>query len=78
MEIIRHENKCLVKSTRADSFVEAEVMDFDYCKKMTVVIQKTIKVPMVWNGKTYEGRAAGMDFLSDGPQVSKTQTSIRG
>ena len=25
-----------------------------------------------------EGRAAGMDFISDGPTISKTKTSSRG
>ena len=33
---------------------------------------------MKWNGKLYEGRAAGMDFTSKGPAVSRTQTGIRG
>lgn len=78
MEIIRNENKCLVKSTKANNFVEAEIMDFDFQKKMTVVINKSVKVSMVWSGKIYEGRAAGMDFMSDGPKITKTQQSIRG
>lgn len=77
-EIIRNANKCLIKSTKANSFVEAEVMDFDFQKKMTVVINKDVKINMVWNGKIYEGRAAGLDFLSDGPTVTKTQVSLRG
>jgi hypothetical protein len=33
---------------------------------------------MKWNGQKYEGRSAGMDFESDGPTVSKIQTSSRG
>jgi hypothetical protein len=78
MQVLRNENKCLVKSLKANNFVEAEIMDFDYQKKMTVVINKTVKINMVWNGKLYEGRSAGLDFLSDGPKVTKTQTSIRG
>lgn len=77
-EIIRHENKCQIKSTKANNFVEAEIMDFDYQKKMTVVINKSVKINMTWNGKIYEGRGAGLDFLSDGPKITKTQSGIRG
>jgi hypothetical protein len=43
-----------------------------------VVLNKSIKLPMVWNGKVYEGKMAGLDFVSDGPALNKTQTSIRG
>lgn len=26
---------------------------------------------MVWNGKMYEGKMAGIDFISEGPRVTK-------
>lgn len=78
MEIIRNENTCLVKSTRTSTLIEADILDFEYKKRLTVVINKSVKIPMVWNGKIYEGRSAGLDFLSDGPLVTKTQSGIRG
>jgi hypothetical protein len=28
---------------------------------------------MTWNGKMYEGRMAGIDFVSEGPTIIKTK-----
>jgi hypothetical protein len=78
MEIIRHSNTCLIRSTKSSKFVEAEVADFSEKKILNVVLNKSVKINMKWNGKFYKGRGAGMDFQSDGPKVIKTQTSIRG
>ena len=78
MEVIRHDDKCMVKSSRSSSLVEAAILDFNDKSRMTVVINKAIKLTMVWNGKCYEGRYAGLDFESAGPKVTKTTTSIRG
>jgi hypothetical protein len=33
---------------------------------------------MKWNGRIYEGRAAGMDFESNGPTITRTTVSSRG
>jgi hypothetical protein len=49
-------------------------MAFNEGRNLTVVMNKSVKIMMTWNGRMYEGRAAGMDFTSDGPTVSKTQT----
>jgi hypothetical protein len=27
---------------------------------------------MIWNGKLYEGRMAGIDFTTSGPTITKT------
>ena len=53
-------------------------MAFNEGRNLTVVMNKSVKLLMNWNGRTYEGRAAGMDFTSDGPTVSKTKISSRG
>ena len=53
-------------------------MDFKEKEVLNVVLNKSVKMSMKWNGKCYEGRMAGMDFISDGPAVSKTQTGSRG
>jgi hypothetical protein len=57
---------------------EAVVESFEEHVKLNVIVNKAVKISMKWNGQKYEGRSAGMDFESDGPTVSKTQTSIRG
>lgn len=46
----------------------AEVMDFNEGRNLTVVLNKSVKLLMNWNGRLYEGRMAGIDFVSDGPR----------
>jgi hypothetical protein len=53
-------------------------MAFNEGRNLTVVMNKSVKIMMTWNGRLYEGRSAGMDFTSDGPTVSKTKTGTRG
>lgn len=77
-ETIRHSNKCTVVCVSNRNEVEAEVMDFRENKYLNVVINKSVKLPMIWNGRMYEGRAAGMDFETKGPRVVRTQTALRG
>jgi hypothetical protein len=48
-------------------------MAFNEGRNLTVVMNKSVKVMMTWNGRMYEGRSAGMDFTSAGPAISKTQ-----
>gem|GEM_PF-4152767 len=77
-DIIRHGETCQVKNLRNGKLAESVVADFAYQKKLNVVINKEIKLNMVWNGRCYEGRAAGIDFESSGPVVQKSTTGIRG
>jgi hypothetical protein len=77
-EIIRAGTTCQVKQAASGKMLEAAVHEFKDQDRLTVVLNKSIKLPMIWNGKVYEGKMAGLDFVSDGPTVSKTQTSIRG
>jgi hypothetical protein len=76
--VTRHSETCVIKQVPANKTVEAVVHEFVENDKLTVILNKSVKIPMKWNGRIYEGRAAGMDFESTGPSVSKTQTSIRG
>jgi hypothetical protein len=78
MGVIRHSETCIVKQATSGKKVEAVVHEFTEQKHLTVVLNKSVKLPMTWNGKMYEGRMAGIDFVSDGPVVNKTKTSIRG
>jgi hypothetical protein len=45
---------------------------------LNVVVNKAVKINMKWNGQCYEGRSAGMDFESQGPTITRTQTGLRG
>jgi small nuclear ribonucleoprotein (snRNP)-like protein len=72
--IIRHGDTCTIKQVASGREVTGEIMAFNEGRNLTVVMNKSVKVMMTWNGRMYEGRSAGMDFTSNGPQVSKTQT----
>jgi hypothetical protein len=64
--------------TASKRTVDAEIQDFVEHDKLHVVINKSVKLSMKWNGRIYEGRAAGMDFESNGPTITRTTVSSRG
>lgn len=71
--ILRHSDTCKINVVKSTKMTEAVVHDFQDKVSLTVIVNKTVKISMLWNGRCYEGRSAGMDFESDGPTVSKTQ-----
>jgi hypothetical protein len=76
--ITRHSDNCTVVQENTGRQVEAAVMAFHQGRNLTVVMNKSVKLLMVWNGRMYEGRMAGMDFISHGPVINKTSTGLRG
>ena len=50
MEIVRYSDKCLIKQDKTNKEVEAEVFEFREQKNLTVVLNKSVKLPMIWNG----------------------------
>lgn len=64
----RYENTCEIKQANSGKTVVAEIMDFNKGRNLTVVLNKSVKLLMNWNGRQYEGRMAGIDFVSDGPR----------
>ena len=65
---IRYDDHCSVKNVASGKAVEAEILAFNEGRNLTVVLNKSVKVLMNWNGRAYEGRMAGMDFTSAGPK----------
>ncbi len=74
MEIVRYGDKCSIKQANSSKTVEAEVYEFKERERLIVVLNKSVKLPMIWNGKIYEGKMAGMDFVSEGPKITKNTT----
>ena len=72
--ILRHSNTCVVKQATTGREATGEIMAFNEGRNLAVVVNKAVKILMNWNGRVYEGRSAGMDFESDGPTITKTQT----
>jgi hypothetical protein len=73
-----HSDVCDVKNVTSNKVVEAVVQDFKELDTLYVIINKSVKLSMKWNGKLYEGRMAGLDFTSPGPKISVIETSSRG
>jgi hypothetical protein len=78
LQNLHHRDTCTVTQVDNNRSVEAEVQDFRPQDRLVVVVNRAVKLHLKWNGRVYEGRAAGMDFVSDGPRITRTQTSIRG
>jgi hypothetical protein len=74
MEISRHDDTCKVQQAGSSKTVDAEIHEFKEQDRLTVVLNKSVKLPMKWNGKLYEGRMAGLDFVTPGPKITKTST----
>ncbi len=62
---------CIVTQIMSKRTAVAVVQDFEPQIKLHLILNKEIKLSMVWNGTAYEGRGAGMDFISAGPTVNK-------
>lgn len=74
----RHSETCSVLQESTKKSVDAVVQHFLENERLDVILNKSVKLSMKWNGKVYEGKMAGMDFTSAGPTISKTQTGTRG
>lgn len=76
--ITRHSDTCQVKLAKSSKTVEAVVDQFIFEKQLDIILNKSVKLKLKWNGRCYEGNGAGMDVESFGPTVTYTQTSLRG
>jgi len=74
MDIVRYGDKCIVKQVNSSKSVEAEILNFNEARNLTVVLNKSVKINMSWNGRMYEGRMAGIDFITEGPSIQRTRT----
>ena len=65
------EQTCSVRSVPGGKLAQAVIMEFKPSQRLVVVLNKSVKLSMSFNGRNYEGRAAGLDFESDGPKNYK-------
>lgn len=63
-------DKCKLTCTSNGITMEADVLSFAEGKFLSVAIAE-MKISMNFNGKLYEGKAAGMNFTTPGPRVTK-------
>lgn len=65
---------CEVSCIETMKSVNAVVLDFKDKSKLTVVLNKTIKLTLTWNGRVYLGKHAGLEFYSNGPDIKTFST----
>jgi hypothetical protein len=73
-----YSDKCTVTAVASNKTMDADVMAFHPERNLTVAVNRSVKLLMTWNGRCFEGRAAGMDFESAGPAVIYNARSSRG
>jgi hypothetical protein len=78
MEQIRFDKTCEVVQEKNGKSVVAEVVSLKNKEKLVVNINRSINMTMVWNGRVYEGKMAGMDFISNGPEIHVMKDNSRG
>lgn len=71
--MIVYDKKAMLRNTRNDQEVECEVDNIKEGVSLDAFIVNT-KIHMRWNGKTYVGNMAGLEFTTSGP----TQREIKG
>jgi hypothetical protein len=65
-------DRAILTNTRNDQSVEAEVDNVREHDSLNAFVANT-KIHMKWNGKTYVGNMAGMEFTTPGPTQHTTK-----
>lgn len=73
----RYADVCKVTCEDNSKVVEADVLNFQEGKTLTVSLNKSLRLIMPWNGKIYEGKMGGLSFVSQGPMGQRYTESTR-
>ena len=65
-------DRAMLTNTRNEQSVEAEVDNVREHDSLNAFVANT-KIHMKWNGKTYVGNMAGMEFTTPGPTQHTTK-----
>ena len=71
-QVERISETCKITQSNNGKVVEGVVYEFKENKSLIVVLNKSVKLTLNWNGRIFEGRMAGIDFTSPGPEVKKS------
>jgi len=73
-EFRKIDDTCEVTCLENGRKTQAVVLEFTEFIKLTVVLNKTIKLHLTWNGRKYLGKGSGLEFVSDGPSFTTYST----
>lgn len=66
---------CEVTCEDTGRIVTAELLDFVENRKLSVSINRSIRLDLRYNGRVYHGESRGLTFLSPGPQITETKNT---
>lgn len=64
---------CSVTCEDNDRVLVADILDFREGQRLSVSLEKSLKLELRWNGQIYEGRIGGRSFVSKGPKITEVQ-----
>ena len=76
--MIIYSETCKVTAVATNKTMDADILKFQEGQSLSVALNKSVKLLMSWNGQCFEGKAAGMDFESNGPEIIRTVARPRG
>ena len=76
--MIVYSETCKVTAVASNKTMDADILTFRANEYMSVSLNRSIKLNMTWNGQRFEGKAAGMDFESAGPETINVGRGPRG
>lgn len=65
---------CIVTCLENSNKVTAEILEFRDKVKLVVALNRAIKLTLNWNGRKYLGKSSGLEFVSDGPEITTFST----
>jgi len=76
--MIIYSETCKVTAVASNKTTDAHVLTLRIGEYMSVSLNRSVKLNMTWNGRCFEGRVAGMDFESAGPEILNVSKGPRG
>ena len=76
--MIVYSETCKVTAVANNKTMDADILTFRANEYMSVSMNRSVKLNMTWNGRCFEGRTAGMDFESAGPEIINMSRGPRG
>lgn len=73
---IVYSDRVIVKNTRTEAEVEAEVADFREHESLNAYVANE-KINLRWNGRVYVGNMFGMELITEGPKQLGTTKGLR-
>jgi hypothetical protein len=57
--------------------IVAELLDFTEHKRLSVSVDRTVRLDLHWNGHLYIGMSGNLSFISNGPDVTFVKNGRR-